>query len=302
MGIDVKIIKQKEPNSWKLGTWTYNYNYKHCAENPLNDGADAFFVTFDKEALEDIGFAVSYDWKSDQEFIDSLGSQILNYSYDGAIYWIPKEVANRFLSELEVWFVKPENQHIYIDSGLSNCLIIRETPNGLCILDATMDFGSTFDGFFASFVSSLADELREQTLVVEDSHLIDHLYLGRGCVTNEKDVFLKLYQEKVLNELFFFNDSLDKDSMDLEAFVEDLGTNKVVLLGNFQSIEKSCNVVEFLAELGLTVVPEMSEDTIVLVGGFNHTVLDGFREIENLGLEVYSLDKFIETAINYFEE
>lgn len=301
MNTEIKIIKQLKPNGWMMGDWSYNYPYKQCATTALRDGADAFFVSYGTEELLNLSVKDELDLSTDEKFIETLGKDILNYSYDGAGYWLPKEVMVQCLSDLEKWFKNPLNHSVDIDSGMANCLIVRETPNGLFILDTTVDFGSSFSEFIEPFVEFLPEDLKSEVLVIEDCHLINHLYLGRGQVQNEKELFLKLYQEKILNELFVFDDNIEFESFSKDDLIEDLGTNKVVLLGNFQFIDSSCNVAEFLTNLGFEVVPEMQEDSIVLVGNLNEFVMEGFRKVEELNLEVYSLDKFIEYILDYYE-
>jgi hypothetical protein len=156
--------------------------------------------------------AVTDDFEDSSEFrlteknTDKLISYI-SYSWDGEIYWFKNQYKDDVLLHLKEWFAK-ENNHE--DEGddfeIINCFLLKETPNGLALIDTQTDMSSTIEDFLETLKSKIPNI---EYFKYADCHLIDHLYLGRAMVDDEFKAFYFMYQEKIINSSFLLNGNIN---------------------------------------------------------------------------------------------
>lgn len=131
----------------------------------------------------------------------SFLQEALDFSWDGALYWMPNNLARVFLSFAEVWF---EDNYKKMKSdmdegGLSNVLLISKTNNGYAFIDTQVDINSEIPRLLSEFEIEYGNEFDFQSLIIiEDSHLVDNLVFGRHICINEDAQLKQLYEEGLL--------------------------------------------------------------------------------------------------------
>lgn len=219
---------------------------------PFTPDFDQVMISYEEDILD------YYDVKPTKSNISAFFNEALNFSWDGEIYWFAQKDKESVLKILSQWFNDPEN-HTESDEGISSCILIKHTPNGIAIINTQYDtLGSDFDNF-GQYLKAKEPEI--DYLYYSDSHLIDHLYLGRETNNNEFDIFLKLYQEGVIDSSFFFN-GLDPDE---DAYCDLLPKDKpIVITGKFPLSREE--ITEKLTEIGFNVSDKIQENSWLWMG------------------------------------
>lgn len=226
----------------------YSNNFK-----PFTKEFNKIFVSVDEE-FEDQNFKLT------EKNVSKLFN-VLSYSWDGDIYWFENQYKEKVLNSLNSWFKKEENHVDVDDNGISNCFFIKDTPNGICLIDTQLDMSSNISSFF--------EDLEKQHPGISyqyysDSHLIDNLYLGRDSINDEFDTMYLLYKENVIDASFFFRglayidfeDPLYKNIVPLDK--------KIFLTGTFPISRDE--VADCLEEAGLEIAKSIKKDSWLWLG------------------------------------
>lgn len=125
-----------------------------------------------------------------------------NYSFDGTFLFLKniekgKKLLKHIKNYLKNYVNEVEDDSDIEDDGFCNAFFYKELQSGFLILDAKTDFGSLIEEILEDF--EYKDDIEEYF----DSHLCDHIYLGR---TDEQyDKFYKfLFDQAVINASFVF--------------------------------------------------------------------------------------------------
>lgn len=143
----------------------------------------------------------------DKEFLNTeeteptaIVEDSFNYSFDGTFLFLKdiekgKKLLNHIKNYLKNYVSTVEDNYDIEDDGFFNAFFYKELQSGFLILDAKTDFGSLIDEILEDF--EYKDDIEEYS----DSHLCDHIYLGR---TDEQyDKFYKfLFDQNVINASF----------------------------------------------------------------------------------------------------
>lgn len=215
-----------------------------------NKTFDCFTPDFDKIFLSYTDdFEDSYDFKPSQSNISSkLLHDVINYSWDGAIYWFNNRFKDVILEELNIWFNNVDNQpkdedpEYDLDECIGNLLLMKETPNGIAIIDTRCDMSSSFN----KFLSHLKDKIDDlEFFIYEDCHLIDNIVSGRETNKNETEKFYFMYQEKIINSYYLF--------WGKPIFPQD---KTIVLTGTFSGMGRE-HLIEHLKEQGYIITDKV---------------------------------------------
>lgn len=188
--------------------------------SPFTSTYDKVYVSFDENK-----FGINNS--SIEDILNNL-----NFSWDGELYWFEKKDREVLLNSLDSWFSQEKNHQKLNELGISNCLLVKETPNGVCLIDTQYDMGSFIDRFIQEFTEKYPETIYK---VYSDSHLTDNLYLGRENISDEFELFYFLYKENIIDVSFFLmafgNESFsDEDNLyfkilpnDKEIYLHKLG-------------------------------------------------------------------------------
>lgn len=189
---------------------------------PFTPIYDKVYLSFDEEKVQE-----NNDFIVNEKNIKKLFN-IINYSWDGEIYFFTDK--DNVLQCLDDWF-KNEKNHVDIeDYGISNCFLIKYTPNGICLIDTQLDMSSNITAFL--------EELNERHPKItyeyySGSHLIDNIKLGADSINNEFDILYLLYKEKVIDSSFFLNGissfTIDDEDSEYNLLLED--DKEIVITG-----------------------------------------------------------------------
>lgn len=229
------------------------------------------------------------EFKLSEKNIEKLFN-IISYSWDGEIYWFRNEYKDVLLSTLKEWFKKESNHEESDDLGICNCFLIKYTPNGIAIIDTQTDMSSKIESFLSELKSKIENL---EYYIYSDSHLIDHIYLGRKIVKNEFEDFYFMYKEKIISHSFLFSyiDDYYKEYIDI------IPKNKnIVLTGTFYT--KREDIIECLSSNGYNFKDKINEDSWLWIGekpGNNKIV-----EANKKGIKVSTIDEIIDMAYNNY--
>lgn len=264
------IISDKKIVNKSLYSFTPNYDYVFVS------------VTDD--------FSENNEFKVTEKNTDKL-INYLSYSWDGEIYWFSDKFKDNVLSELKEWFKNESNHEDSDDFDIYNCFLIKETPNGLALIDTQTDMSSTIE----SFLEVIKEKIPEiEYFKYSDCHLIDHLYLGRNMVNNEFEEFYFMYKEKIIDNSFFLKGFDYKEYRDL------LDKSKnIVLTGTFD-LEREY-IVDTLKRNGYSIKDKIDVDSWLWIG--NKPGNNKIKEAKEKNIKMSTIDELIDMSFeNYMNK
>lgn len=258
--------------------------------SPFTPVFDMVFVSTDDD------FEDNNEFKLTEKNMKKLFN-VINFSWDGEIYWFKKEVQEQVLSSLEDWFKNEENHVDIDDCGISNCFLIKETPNGLALIDTQLDMSSNITDFLQELSQKHSNI---DYLYYSDCHLIDHMYLGRGSINNEFEDLYLLYKENIIDASFLFNGllNLDIDDEDGEYYQLLPKDKDIVITGKFPVSREMLS--QSLIDLGINVKETVNKDSWLWTG--EKVGQEKINKAKEKGCLVSSIDELVELAYkNYLK-
>jgi len=223
---------------------------------PFTPDFDQVMISYDENIQN------NFEIKPTKSNLNAFFNEALNFSWDGEIYWFGNDHKEKVLALIKEWFNNPQN-HTESEEGISSCILLKNTPNGIAIINTQYDtIGSKFDEF-GSFLSQSHPEI--DYLYYSDSHLIDNLYLGRESCNNEFDLLFKFYQENIIDSSFFFQ-GLEMDEEDEEHNYSALlpKDKNIVITGKFPFSREE--ITDILSEKNFNVSDTINSDSWLWMG------------------------------------
>lgn len=251
---------------------------------PFTPNYDKVYVSAEED------FNDNNDFKFNDKNIKKL-LNLVDYSWDGEIYWFQDKDKNNVLKTLDNWFSQQENHTESDDYRISNCFLIKYTPNGMCLIDTQLDMSSNINAFLHLLNQQYPDLTYEY---YSDCHLIDHLKLGRQSNNNEFETLYFFYKENMIDPSFFLRG--------IESFTVDDNQNEYdQLLPNDKQIvitgKLACEreyVLECLNDAGYTTSDKVTENSWLWYGDKVGT--NKIQAAKEKNIKVNSLDEVIEMA------
>lgn len=221
---------------------------------PFTSDYDEFYISTSDDFEDNNDFNLTE--KNVKKIFD-----VINYSWDGDIYWFKNEDKDNVLNMLTEWFKDEKNHKDFDDSGIGNCFLIKYTPNGVALIDTQLDMSSNIDHFLRILNQKYPDLTYEYH---SDCHLIDNLNLSRcGIYEDNFEIMNLLFKEKIIDASFFFDsDGLDEISDSLEKHSPK--DKEIVITGTLPL--KREEVVSILEDLGYKTSESIHSNSILLMG------------------------------------
>lgn len=187
-------------------------------------------------------------------------NDFLSFSWDGAIYWMPKPLGDQFLPFLDKWFKENTKDMVFEcgDECVSNCFLYKHTKNGLAIVDTCVDADSIGEKLFADF-KAYTDHENGAITELSDCHLVDNLNLNRDMNDNTPESLLFFYEEGLLNDGILM--------YDLQYYTEKFNLDKtkpIVITGTF-SVNRD-ELAETMRKNGFTIADKVTSDCVLWCG------------------------------------
>ena len=252
--------------------------------SPLTPLFNKIFLSVGKE--DDISNDVIK--KITEKNIENL-FKVINNSWDGSIYYFSKDHQEKVLSNLTQWFNEEKNHNQLDDNGISNCFLIKETPNGMVLIDTQLDMSSNIDHFLNQLQANNPDITYE---IYSDCHLIDNICLGRGSVNNEFELLYLLYKEKVISSSFFFYGI--ENFPDYDEFENILNKDKTIVMTGKFPCEREM-IKEFLENYEINCSNTVNKDSWLWLG-------EKLEKANQTNCKISTIDEIIDEAYaNYLE-
>lgn len=257
--------------------------------SPLTPLFNKIFLSVGKE--DDINNDVIK--KITEKNIENL-FKVINNSWDGSIYYFSKEHQEKVLSNLTQWFNEEKNHNQLDDNGISNCFLIKETPNGMVLIDTQLDMSSNIDHFLNQLQANNPDITYE---IYSDCHLIDNICLGRGSVNNEFELLYLLYKEKVISSSFFFYGI--ENFPDYDEFENILNKDKTIVMTGKFPCEREL-IKEFLENYEIKCSNTVNKDSWLWIG--EKVGKEKLEKAKKTSCKISTIDEIIDEAYaNYLE-
>lgn len=220
--------------------------------------------------------------------------KVINCSWDGSIYYFSKDHQEKVLSNLTQWFNEEKNHNQLDDNGISNCFLIKETPNGMVLIDTQLDMSSNIDHFLNQLQANDPNITYE---IYFDCHLIDNIYLGRGSVNNEFELLYLLYKEKVISSSFFF-DGIG-NFPDYDEFENILNKDKTIVMTGKFPCEREL-IKEFLENYEIKCSNTVNKESWLWLG--EKVGKAKLEKAKQTNCKISTIDEIIDEAYaNYLE-
>lgn len=255
---------------------------------PFTENYDYVFVSIDEnDFLENNG--VKLTEKNIQKLLNSI-----NYSWDGEIYWFKKEDKTNILEILNKWFNDEENHTEIGDNAISNCFLIKNTPNGLCLIDTQFDLSSN--------VTSFLKELEKKLPGIEykyygDSHLIENIHIGRGAINNEFEMLNFFYKEEIIDESFFINGISAISEDPEEEYFNLLPKDKEIVITGKLSYPRE-EILSMLNDVGYKTAPKVTSNTWLWLG--KKVGANKIEQAKIHGVKLNTIEEVIEMAYQQY--
>ncbi len=257
--------------------------------SPLTPLFNKIFLSVGKE--DDISNDVIK--KITEKNIENL-FKVINSSWDGSIYYFSKDHQEKVLSNLTQWFNEEKNHNQLDDNGISNCFLIKETPNGMVLIDTQLDMSSNIDHFLNQLQANNPDITYE---IYSDCHLIDNICLGRGSVNNEFELLYLLYKEKVISSSFFFYGI--ENFPDYDEFENILNKDKTIVMTGKFPCEREL-IKEFLENYEIKCSNTVNKDSWLWLG--EKVGKEKLEKAKQTNCKISTIDEIIDEAYaNYLE-
>lgn len=257
--------------------------------SPLTPLFNKIFLSVGKE--DDISNDVIK--KITEKNIENL-FKVINNSWDGSIYYFSKDHQEKVLSNLTQWFNEEKNHNQLDDNGISNCFLIKETPNGMVLIDTQLDMSSNIDHFLNQLQANNPDITYE---IYSDCHLIDNICLGRGSVNNEFELLYLLYKEKVISSSFFFYGI--ENFPDYDEFENILNKDKTIVMTGKFPCEREL-IKEFLENYEIKCSNTVNKDSWLWLG--EKVGKEKLEKAKQTNCKISTIDEIIDEAYaNYLE-
>lgn len=221
----------------------------------------------------------------------------LNFSWDGVIYWFANKDKENLLDCLNEWFAKKENHPDLDDLCISNCVLVKDTPNGICLIDTQYDMSSSIDKFIQEFNGKYPDVTYKE---YQDSHLTDNLNLGREMVEDEFELFYFLYKENVIDYSFFLLGFYAESFTDEESnYYQILPNEKEICVVGIETYIKE-NIQDALENAEYRFTRSIKNNCWIWYG--NKLKEDKVPEGNDKNILVNSVDEVIEMAYKTYLE
>lgn len=220
--------------------------------------------------------------------------KVINNSWDGSIYYFSKDHQEKVLSNLTQWFNEEKNHNQLDDNGISNCFLIKETPNGMVLIDTQLDMSSNIDHFLNQLQANNPDITYE---IYSDCHLIDNICLGRGSVNNEFELLYLLYKEKVISSSFFFYGI--ENFPDYDEFENILNKDKTIVMTGKFPCEREL-IKDFLENYEIKCSNTVNKDSWLWLG--EKVGKEKLEKAKQTNCKISTIDEIIDEAYaNYLE-
>lgn len=257
--------------------------------SPLTPLFNKIFLSVGKE--DDISNDVIK--KITEKNIENL-FKVINNSWDGSIYYFSKDHQEKVLSNLTQWFNEEKNHNQLDDNGISNCFLIKETPNGMVLIDTQLDMSSNIDHFLNQLQANNPDITYE---IYSDCHLIDNICLGRGSVNNEFELLYLLYKEKVISSSFFFYGI--ENFPDYDEFENILNKDKTIVMTGKFPCEREL-IKDFLENYEIKCSNTVNKDSWLWLG--EKVGKEKLEKAKQTNCKISTIDEIIDEAYaNYLE-
>ena len=257
--------------------------------SPLTPLFNKIFLSVGKE--DDISNDVIK--KITEKNIENL-FKVINNSWDGSIYYFSKDHQEKVLSNLTKWFNEEKNHNQLDDNGIANCFLIKETPNGMVLIDTQLDMSSNIDHFLNQLQANNPDITYE---IYSDCHLIDNICLGRGSVNNEFELLYLLYKEKVISSSFFFYGI--ENFPDYDEFENILNKDKTIVMTGKFPCEREM-IKEFLENYEIKCSNTVNKDSWLWLG--EKVGKEKLEKAKQTNCKISTIDEIIDEAYtNYLE-
>lgn len=201
-----------------------------------------FIGVYDSYISYDEDWVKSVLERNDLSYSETLDfeklSNLINFSWDGEVYFFPDIISKKVEDSLKKWFLNSQHHDELVSledtQGVFNFLLVKKVQRGLYIIDTQRDMNSTFPNFI--------DELclnQDEYEFHSDCHLIDNIVLGRNDISRDIITFRNWYIDGIINESFFFHSS------DLEEII-DINVKINIITKNNELLNILSNVSELL--------------------------------------------------------
>lgn len=263
---------------------------------PFTPIFNEIFLSFDEDTIknynEDYEKNIQFSEKNIKKIFD-----VINYSWDGEIYFFKNEDKEKVLNYLNKWFAIEENHKDIDDYGISNCFLIKESPNGFALIDTQLDMSSNITSFF--------EELEKINPGIDytyysDCHLIDNIHLGRDSINNEFETLFLLYKEQIIDSSFFLNGLYDMEINDsTNEHYNLISQDKEIALTGKMSVSRE-HIISTLNDLGIKTTEKITNNTWLWTG--DKVGEEKLKKAKSSGAKISSIDEIITNAFNIYLE
>lgn len=251
---------------------------------PITPNYNGVFISVEDD-IEDYGDTLLTENKI-KDFLDEHN----NFDWDGDIYWFCSQHKDKVLELLIDWFKDPES-HTDFEDGIGNLLLIKNTNNGLVIIDTRSDYSTTFLNFIEK-LNSLEIDYKNYS----DSHLISNIYLGRESNYNEFEILYFLYKEGVIDTSFFLRGT---DSL-REKYEGTLPDDKTIVITGKLPVPRE-EITEALKEIEYNVSDKITADSWLWMG--DKVGNNKMKKAESVGCKMSTIEEVIDTVyLNYLHK
>lgn len=205
-------------------------------------------------------------------------NEFLNFSWDGDIYWMPKQLGDQFLPFLDKWFNENTENMVFEcgDECVSNCFLYKHTKNGLAIVDTCVDCDSLAEQLFAEF-KAYSNHDSNAIRMLSDCHLVDNLDLNRDMNDNTPENLLFFYEEGLLNDgILMYSLRYYSERFDLDK------SKPIVITGTFS--RKREELADTLRSAGFKIADTVTSDCVLWCG--EKPGATKIKAAEKLGVEI----------------
>lgn len=252
---------------------------------PFTPVFDEIFISTNEDFQENNEFELKE--KNIQKLFD-----ILNFSWDGEIYWFKKKYEHQILAELKIWFAKEENHPEFdFDLGIGNCFLVKKTEHCFAIIDTQLDVSSNLFNFIKHIKSKIQDV---QEKCYSDCHLIDHLYLGRNSNEDEFENLYFLYKEKIIDSSFFLKGLTQINLEDYQKpYFHLISQEKEIVISGKLPLPREA-VKDDLKYKGFKVSEKITENSWLWLG--EDVGKEKIKKAQEKNIKISTIDELIEES------
>lgn len=256
---------------------------------PFTSNFDKVFVSIEEE-----DFLEKNEFKLSKKNIKKLFN-VINYSWDGEIYWFYNDDKNIVMQLLKEWFKEDKSHSDFDELCIGNCLLMKETSNCLCIIDTQYDMSTSFHEFLHS-LNQLYPNINYG--FYSDCHLIDHIKLGRNNSPNDFEDLYFLYKQGIIDNSFFLLGLYDMKSDNKESKCYNLfpRDKEIVITGKLPVLREE--IFKYLNNEGYKTSEKINKNSWLWLG--NNVGAKKIEQAKEKGAICNTIEEVIDMAFENY--